>query len=80
MKIIEPTHKEIMQFLDCCHYSKWHKGQCTCHTHAQFKSCYEQAKRQMTRTEYAEEEIQQAREQNAKAMEAINKAIEELFD
>ena len=80
MKIIEPTHKEIMQFLDCCHYSKWHKGQCTCRTHAQFKSCYEQAKRQLTRTEYAEEEIQQAREQNAKAMEAINKAIEELFD
>ncbi len=80
MKIIEPTHKEIMQFLDCCHYSKWHKGQCTCHAPGQFKSCYEQAKRRLTRTEYTEEEIQQAREENAKAMEAINKAIEELFN
>ena len=69
-----------MQFLDCCHYSKWHRGQCTCHNRGQFKSCYEQAKRQLTRTEYTEEEIQQAREENAKAMEAINKAIEELFD
>ena len=80
MKIIEPTNKEIMQFLDCCHYSRWHKGQCTCHTREQFKSCYEQAKRQLTRTEYTEEEIQQGRERNAKAMEAINKAIGELFD
>lgn len=26
MKTVEPTHKEIMQFLDCCHYSRWHKG------------------------------------------------------
>lgn len=45
MKIIEPTHKEIMRFLDCCYYSKWHKGQCECHSPSQFKSCYENAKR-----------------------------------
>ena len=69
-----------MQFLDCCHYSKWHKGQCTCHTSEQFKSCYEQAKRQLTRTEYTEEEIQQGQEENARAMEAIKKAIDELFN
>lgn len=80
MKIIEPTHKEIMKFLDCCHYSRWHRGQCTCYTRDQFKSCYEQAKRQLTRTEYTEEEIQQGREQNAKAMEAIKKALDELFN
>ena len=79
MKIIEPTHKEIMQFLDCCHYSRWHRGQCTCHNREQFKSCYEQAKRQLTRTEYTEEEIQRGQEQNARAMEAINKAIEEFL-
>ena len=28
MERIEPTHKEIMAELDCCYYSRWHKGIC----------------------------------------------------
>lgn len=80
MKIIEPTHKEIMQYLDCCHYSRWHKGQCECNMREQFKSCYEHAKKQLTRTEYTEEEIRQHQKQNTKAMEEINRELHELFD
>ena len=75
MKIIEPTHKEIMQFLDCCYYSRWHKGQCECHSPHQFKDCYERAIRQLTRYEYTDEEIKQGQEANAKAMLDIERAL-----
>lgn len=80
MKTIEPTHKEIMQFLDCCYYGRWHKGQCECHNLKQFKACYEEAKKQLTRTEQTEEEIQQGQKQNAKSMEAIDNLLHEIFD
>lgn len=80
MKIIEPTHKEIMQFLDCCFYGRWHKGQCECHSHGQFRSCYEHAKKHLTRIEYTKKEIRQHIRQNRKAIEEINKALNELFD
>ena len=80
MKIIEPTHKEIMQYLDCCHYTRWHKGQCECQSRGQFKSCYEQAKKRLTRQIYTEEEIQQQQEKNAQAMKDIENALSELFD
>lgn len=79
MTLKEPTHKEIMDFLDCCHYSRWHEGQCTCYTREQFKSCYESAKSQLALTEDTEEEIQKGRARNAKSMEAIKKALDELF-
>lgn len=80
MKVIEPTHKEIMKYLDCCYYGKWHKGICECHSPCQFKDCYENAKRQLTRTEYTDEEIQKMQEENAKAMAEIDKVLHELFD
>lgn len=80
MKIIEPTHKEIMKFLDCCYYSRWHEGQCECHSPHQFRDCYENAKRQLTRYEYTEEEIRAGQEQNKKAMDDINKMLAEMFD
>lgn len=79
MKIIEPTHGEIMKFLDCCYYSKWHKGQCECHSPSQFKSCYENAKRQLTTKELTEEEIKEGQMCNSKAMEDINKMLNEVF-
>ena len=50
MERIEPTHKEIMAELDCCYYSRWHKGICECKSPNQFKSCYEAAKKRLTRT------------------------------
>lgn len=80
MKLIEPTHKEIMMDLDCCYYCRWHKGQCECHDPKQFKVCYEEAKKRLTRTELTEEEIRQGQKQNAKSTEAIDNALHEFFD
>ena len=75
MKIVEPTHKEIMEHLDCCYYSRWHKGICECQSPNQFKSCYEAAKKRLTRTVLAEEEIMQKQKANAKAMLEIERAL-----
>lgn len=80
MKTIKPTHKEIMQHLNCCWFGSYRKGQCECKNRCQFKDCYENAKEFLTRTEYTPEEIQQAQEHNAKAMSEIDKALHELFD
>lgn len=75
MKKIEPTHKEIMKYLDCCYYSRWHKGICECKNPNQFKSCYEAAKKQLTKTVLTEEEIIQKQKANAKAMLNIERAL-----
>ena len=75
MERIEPPHKEIMAELDCCYYSRWHKGICECKSPNQFKSCYEAAKKRLTRTVLAEEEIMQKQKANAKAMLDIERAL-----
>ena len=75
MERIEPTHKEIMAELDCCYYSRWHKGICECKSPNQFKSCYEAAKKQLTKTVLTEEEIIQKQKANAKAMLNIERAL-----
>ena len=75
MERIEPTHKEIMAELDCCYYSRWHKGICECKSPNQFKSCYEAAKKRLTRTVLTEEEIKQEQKTNAKAMLDIERAL-----
>lgn len=75
MERIEPTHKEIMAELDCCYYSHWHKGICECKSPNQFKSCYEAAKKRLTRTVLTEEEIMQKQKANAKAMLDIERAL-----
>ena len=75
MERIEPTHKEIMAELDCCYYSRWHKGICECKSPNQFKSCYEAAKKRLTRTVLTEEEIMQKQKANAKAMLEIERAL-----
>lgn len=72
---IEPTHKEIMAELDCCYYSRWHKCICECKSPNQFKSCYEAAKKRLTRTVLTEEEIKKGQEANAKAMLDIERAL-----
>ena len=72
---IEPTHKEIMAELDCCYYSRWHKGICECKSPNQFKSCYEAAKKRLTRTVLTEEEIKKGQEINAKVMLDIDRAL-----
>ena len=75
MEKIEPTHEEIMAELDCCYYSHWHKGICECKSPNQFKSCYEAAKKRLTRTVSTEEEIKQGQEANAKVMLDIERAM-----
>lgn len=75
MKMIEPSHKEIMKDLDCCHYSRWHKGICECRSPEQFKHCYEAAKRRLTRIIYTEEEIKARQDTNTQAMSDIEKAL-----
>ena len=75
MKKIEPTHKEIMAELDCCYYSRWHKGICECKSPNQFKNCYEAAKKRLTRTVLTEEEIMQKQKANVKAMLDIERAL-----
>lgn len=79
MKIIEPTHKEIMQSLNCGWFGSYRKGQCECYSRCQFKDCYEREKKILTRIEYTEEEIKEAQEQNAKAMADIAKALDEFY-
>lgn len=80
MKIIEPTHKEIMRYLNCGYYGYWNKNKCQCHNQKQFKSCYESAKERLTRTEYTEEEIAVQREHNKKAMQEMNEALKWLYE
>ena len=75
MERIEPTHKEIMEDLDCCYYSRWHKGICECKSPNQFKSCYEAAKKRLTKTVLPEEEIKKGQEANTKAMLEIERAL-----
>ena len=75
MERIEPTHKEIMAELDCCYYIRWHKGICECKSPNQFKSCYEAAKKRLTKTVLTEEEIIQKQKANAKAMLNIERAL-----
>lgn len=75
MKIVEPTHKEVMEDLDCCYYSHWHKGICECKSPNQFKSCYEAAKKRLTRIVLTEEEIKKGQEANVKAMLDIERAL-----
>ena len=75
MQKIEPTHKEIMEHLDCCYYTKWHRGVCECRSRCQFKDCYAAAKKRLTKTVLTEEEIKQKQEANAKAMLDIERVL-----
>lgn len=75
MTIIEPTHKEIMEYLDCCWFTSYHKGVCECKSKCQFKDCYAAAKEKLTKTVYTEEEIKQKQEQSKKTMDGIEEAL-----
>ena len=76
MKLVEPTHKEIMQSLNCCHYSYLNKDSCICHNRGQFKSCYEAEKRRLTQTIYTAEEI--AEQKKNKAMQELKSFLDEF--
>lgn len=79
MKIIEPTHEEIVKYLNCVYYGCYDKNKCQCHNPRQFKSCYENAKKQLTRTELNAKEIEQGREINKKTWGEINSLLDEVF-
>lgn len=76
MKIIEPTHEQIMKYLNCSYYGYLSKNKCQCHNPKQFKSCYENAKKQLTYTEFTEQEIKKHKKSNKKA----NKELNEMLD
>ena len=78
MKVIEPTHKEIMQNLNCCHYSYLNKNSCICHSHKQFKSCYEREKIRLTEKIYTANEIEQQQKNNDKAMQELKNFFNEF--
>ena len=75
MEKISPSHKEIMDYLDCCWFTSYHKGICECKSKCQFKDCYAEAKKRLTKTVYTEEEIKQKQEQNKKSMNDIERAL-----
>lgn len=77
---VEPTHSEIMKSLSCGWFRRYNKANCQCHDRNAFKSCYESAKKRLTKTVYTEEEIAQAKETSAKAMAELEKAMAECFD
>jgi hypothetical protein len=78
MKIIEPTHKEVMQNLRCCHYGYLNKNSCICHNHKQFKGCYERMKKSLTTKIYTADEIAEQQKNNNKAMEALKSFLNEF--
>jgi len=81
MRKIEPTHIEIMMYLNCVHYG-WGCDRCICTSPYMFRGCYEKAKERLTRTEYTEEEIEQQKKNNEIAMQELHSFFEEfdLFD
>ena len=78
MKVFEPTHKEVMQSLGCCHYSYLNKNNCVCNNRKQFKSCYEQEKRRLTEKIYTADEIAKQQKNNNKAMQELKNFLNEF--
>ena len=78
MKIIEPTHKEVMQNLRCCHYGYLNKNSCICHNHKQFKDCYQREKARLTTKIYTADEIAEKQKNNNKAMQELRKFLKEF--
>lgn len=78
MKVIEPTHKKIMQSLRCCYYSYFDKDNCVCHSHKQFKSCYQREKERLTEKIYTVDEIAEQQKNNNKAMQELKRFLNEF--
>lgn len=78
MKVIEPTHKEVMQNLRCCHYSYLNKNSCICNNPEQFKSCYEKEKIRLTKKIYTANEIAEKQKDNNKAMQELKSFLNEF--
>lgn len=78
MRKIEPTHIEIMMYLNCVHYYGWGCDRCICISPNMFRGCYEKAKERLTRTEYTEEEIEQQKKNNEIAMQELHSFFEEV--
>jgi hypothetical protein len=78
MKVIEPTHKEVMQNLRCCHYSYLNKDICICNNPGQFKSCYENEKIRLTKKIYTANEIVEKQKDNNKAMQELRNFLNEF--
>ena len=77
MKVIKPTKQEVFNSLrqgGCC----WLGGHgCECYSR-QLKSCFELEEKRLTRTEYTEEEIEQAKAKDA--LKELFKAMDEALE
>lgn len=80
MKIIEPSHIEIMRNLNCCWFGSYNYKKCMCHNRGQFKDCYQKEKQRLTKTEYTEVEIMEMKRQNDIAMKELKEAIYNAFN
>ena len=78
MKVIEPTHKEVMQSLGCCYHNYLNKSSCICRNPKQFKSCYEKEKIRLTEKIYTAEEIAEKKKVNNKAMQELKNFLNEF--
>lgn len=78
MKVIEPTHEEIMQSLNCCYYSYFNKNSCICNNPGQFKSCYQREKERLTEKIYTDEELAEQQKNNNKAMQELKSFLDEF--
>ena len=78
MEKIEPTHKEIMRFLNCGWFGSYSSKKCMCHDRNAFKECYEKAKLRLTKNILTNEEIVKGIEANKKAMADLSAALDEL--
>ena len=70
MQIIEPTKKEVFEALkiDGC---TWCGGYgCECHSKINMPTCFDIAKKQLTRDEYTESEIEEMKNKTNDADEA----------
>ena len=80
MKEIKPTKQEVFAELrkqGCCWLVGMGKG-CECYSR-QLYHCYADAERRLTRHEYTEEEIAEARKDHEKTMRDIKSMLDELF-
>lgn len=78
MKVKEPSKQEVFNSLrafGCC----WLGGQgCECKSR-QLSSCYKAEQSRLTKTMLTEEEIKQAKANNAKAMNELAELLNECF-
>ena len=79
MQVIKPTKKEVFEQmkLEGC---MWFGGYgCECHYKINFKTCFDQTEKRLSRTEYIPEEEAELTRQGNEARAELDAFLEELF-